>query len=100
MSYMKRHYHATVISVRDRNGDVLYPVDPAPFYRCEDRPRRIPVGHPMAERVIAPPLWDRHYQITPPPPINGELAARVCAAIAWAGMVVIVLGVVRLVCWL
>lgn len=96
MSYMKRHYHATVISVRDRSGDTLYPREPAPFYRCEDRPRRLPMGHPMA---IRPALHHQHYQISPPP-LRGELTARVCAAMAWAGMAAIILGVVSLVGWL
>lgn len=48
MSYAKRALPVRLVRIADRSGDVLYPVDPAPFYRCEDRPRRIPVGHPMA----------------------------------------------------
>lgn len=49
MSQTKRNLvTAQIVRIADRSGDVLYPVDPAPFYRCEDRPRRIPEGHPMA----------------------------------------------------
>ena len=54
MSYAKRALPVRLVRIADRSGDVLYPVDPAPFYRCEDRPRRIPEGHPMATRKIPP----------------------------------------------
>lgn len=48
MSYTKRALPARLVRVSDTAGDTLFPLTPAPFYRCEDRPRRIPVGHPMA----------------------------------------------------
>ena len=54
MSYAKRALPVRLVRIADRSGDVLYPGDPAPFYRCEDRPRRIPEGHPMATRYQPP----------------------------------------------
>ncbi len=56
MGAMKRTIpHTRLVRVSDTAGDTLYPLTPAPFYRCEDRPRRIPVGHPMATRYHPSP---------------------------------------------
>jgi hypothetical protein len=96
MSYMKRTInHSRIVKISDRHGDILYPLAPAPFYRCEDRPRRIPVGHPMAIRDVTPsPAF------IPVSPLRGELAARVFAVVALTGMAAVVLGVISLVGWL
>ena len=48
MSYTKRLLPARLVRVTDVYGDTLLTANPAPFYRCEDRPRRIPTGAPMA----------------------------------------------------
>lgn len=91
MSHAKRQSSPRLISIINTNGDTLFPQTPAQFFRCEDRPRRIPVGYPMAIR----------HHITPPqPPIRGEMTARVCAVLALTGMAVVVLGLVSLVGWL
>ncbi len=104
MSYIKRQIpHLRIVRVIDRNGDTLYPTAPAPMYRCEDRARRLPSDHPMAIRNVtpAPPLAHQHYLIVPPAPIlRGELTARVCAAIAWVGMALVVIGVISAVGWI
>lgn len=88
MGYMKRTIqHPRVARISDKNGDVLCPIKPAPLYRVSDRPRRLPEGHPMAIHIE-------------PPPLRGELTARVCAAAAWIGMAFVVLGVFSAVGWL
>lgn len=98
MSHAKRQFSPRLISIHDTSGDVLYPVDPAPFFRCEDRPRRIPVGHPMAVRNVTPPLAHQHYLVIPP--LRGELSARVATVMVLAGFSVLVFGVLSLVGWL
>jgi hypothetical protein len=98
MSYMKRTInHARLVQSDDKNGDVLSPVTPSPFYRCEDRPRHIPVGHPMAIRNVTPISSPAFLPISP---LRGELAVRVCTVVVWTGMAAVVLGVLSLVGWM
>lgn len=56
MSYTKRTLPARLVRVTDVYGDTLLTAEPAPFYRCEDRPRRIPTNHPMATYRPSPAL--------------------------------------------
>lgn len=98
MSHAKRQFSPRLISIHDTSGDVLYPVDPAPFFRCEDRPRRIPTGHPMAVRGVTPPLAHQHYYIVPP--LRGELSLRVCAVMVATGGAGVIFGLLSLAGWL
>ena len=98
MSHAKRQFSPVLVSVHDTHGDVLYPIEPAPFYRCTDRPRRLPEGHPMAVRDVTPPMAHQHYLVISPLP--GELSARVCAVMVATGGAGVIFGLLSLAGWL
>lgn len=91
MSYIKRTInHTRLVRVADTHGETLFPLDPAPFYRCEDRPRRLPIGHAMAaRRDVQRPAIARAL-----PPLIYDGGSRVLAGIIAAAMVAVTVVVV------
>jgi hypothetical protein len=97
MSYSKRQHPCHIVSVRDTRGEWLYPQTPAPFFRCEDRPRRLPADHPMATHRVVTPV-PALFTLTHP--LRSELVGRVSTVMIVSGLAGVLFGLLSLAGWL